>query len=134
MVGKIMNPKQKQSAVDPGYTNLASYAWYADNSGSTTHPVGQKFPNSWGLYDMHGNVFEWCQDWAGAYPGGIALDPQGPATGPNGVTRGGCWGSSFPPKPPGSFCRSAFRLNISEPDTNRGNWWGFRVVLTANGP
>src|SRR5262249_52024748 len=73
----------------PGYTNLASYAWYGANSGSTTHPVGQKLPNTWGLYDMHGNVGEWSQDWAGLYPGGIALDPQGPADASTGITRGG---------------------------------------------
>jgi len=45
---------------DPSYTNLTNYAWYYDNFGGTTHPVGQKLPNPWGLYDVHGNVFEWC--------------------------------------------------------------------------
>ena len=77
---------------DPGYTNLTNYAWYNDNSGGTTHPVGQKLPNPWGLYDMHGNVWEWCQDWWWFnLSGGIALDPQGPATGSDRVFRGGYW-------------------------------------------
>ena len=69
---------------DPDYTNLPDYTWYGVDDGSgTTDPVGQKLPNPWGLYDMHGNVSEWCQDWSRLYPGGIALDPQGPATGLN---------------------------------------------------
>ena len=68
---------------DPGYTNLTAYAWYEGNSGGTTHPVGQKVPNPWGLYDMHGNVLEWCQDWWGDnYAGGTAIDPRGPSDGP----------------------------------------------------
>jgi formylglycine-generating enzyme required for sulfatase activity len=74
---------------DPNLTNLTNYAWCYDNSGTTTHPVGQKPPNPWGLYDMYGNVEEWCQDWYGAYRGGISLDPQGPVTGPGRVFRGG---------------------------------------------
>ena len=61
-----------------GYTNLTDYAWYGDNSAGQTHTVGQKVPNPWGLYDMHGNVWEWCQDPYGIYPGGTVLDPQGP--------------------------------------------------------
>jgi formylglycine-generating enzyme required for sulfatase activity len=77
---------------DPGYTNLTNYAWYGDNSEGQTHPVGQKLPNPWGLHDMHGNVFELCQDWFGDYAGGIVVNPQGPAEGSNRVIRGGDWG------------------------------------------
>ncbi|MGD0090301.1 MAG: formylglycine-generating enzyme family protein [Planctomycetota bacterium] len=61
--------------------DLDGVAWYASNSGHTTHPVGEKEPNTWGLYDMHGNVCEWCADRHGKYGGTTAIDPQGPATG-----------------------------------------------------
>jgi formylglycine-generating enzyme required for sulfatase activity len=111
---------------DPGYTNLAEYAWYRDNSGSTTHPVGQKLPNPWGLYDMHGNVYEWCQDWFGGPAGGTAIDPQGPFDGEARVIRGGSWlGDS-------RWSRSGFPWR-SDPDD--GNYSvGFRVVLAPGQP
>ncbi|HIG31358.1 MAG TPA: formylglycine-generating enzyme family protein, partial [Verrucomicrobiales bacterium] len=76
---------------DPGYNEVGKYAWYSSNSGSTTHPVGEKLENPWGLHDMHGNVWEWCLDWKGDYPGGNQIDPVGSTTGTDRVFRGGSW-------------------------------------------
>ncbi|MFH1421813.1 MAG: formylglycine-generating enzyme family protein [Planctomycetota bacterium] len=76
-------------------SKLRDYAWYQDNSDSKTHPVGTKLPNAWGLYDMHGNVLEWCNDSydAGYYTSSPANDPQGPTSGEGRVLRGGSWNS-----------------------------------------
>lgn len=73
------------------YGEVGSVAWYDQNSGSKTHPAGQKQANAWGLYDMLGNVWEWVWDWYGAYPSGDATDPVGPTSGSYRVVRGGSW-------------------------------------------
>ncbi len=102
--------------------NLATYAWYDKNAGNQTHPVGQKMPNAWGLYDMHGNVWEMCQDWKKDYPPGSVMDPTGPKLGGFRVDRGGSWGNGA------SFCRSAYR-GVSNPDL-RNYRLGFRLAKT----
>jgi formylglycine-generating enzyme required for sulfatase activity len=111
---------------DPGETDQTFHAWYSQNSNGTTHPVGLKLPNPWGLCDIHGNVWEWCQDWwSDRLPGGIALDPQGPSSGPKRVIRGGSWSLGHGGQ------RSAFRLSYE------GNWdgvVGFRTVLAPVQP
>ena len=75
----------------PRYGKLDEVAWYQGNSSGTTHPVGQKTPNPWGLYDTLGNVWEWCQDWHGPYSKTPVVNPLGPEEGVSRVLRGGCW-------------------------------------------
>jgi len=107
---------------DPGYNALGLYAWYFANSDYITHPVGLKRPNPLGLYDMSGNVWEWCWDWyEDRYPGGILYDRNVDTPGSGRVIRGGSW------SPDGGLCRSAYR-NSYLPG-NRGSNVGFRVVL-----
>jgi formylglycine-generating enzyme required for sulfatase activity len=112
---------------DPDYADLANYAWYQDNSDGQTQPVGQKLPNPWGLYDVYGNVWEWCQDWyVDSYPGGTLIDPQGPAAGDYRVLRGGSWSTYM------TLCRSATRL--ADVPTDAFSNYGFRIVLVPGQP
>jgi formylglycine-generating enzyme required for sulfatase activity len=101
---------------------LGEYGWYVKNSGGQTHPVGQLMPNAWGLYDMHGNVYEWCQDWLGDYPAGPVTDPQGPRFGEDRVLRGGSWANDA------TELRSANRYQSKPGD--RSDTFGFRVART----
>jgi formylglycine-generating enzyme required for sulfatase activity len=119
---------------DPGYVNLGDYAWYYHNSDGQTHPVGQKLPNAWGLYDMHGNVLEYCQDVLGAYPGGIALDPQahGSETAWMRVFRGGDFSYAWVVDFSAGYCRSAYRGSDYMNDCGDAN--GFRAVLAPGQP
>src|SRR5438128_1842698 len=103
---------------------LDAMAWVDENSQQMSHPVGTKQANAWGLYDMHGNVFEWCQDYydAGYYAQSPNLDPQGPEAGSFRVKRGGAWMFSA------TFARSAARDLFAS--SYRFNYVGFRLVRT----
>ncbi|MCH2118999.1 MAG: SUMF1/EgtB/PvdO family nonheme iron enzyme, partial [Pirellulales bacterium] len=102
---------------------LGDYAWYDEISGKRTHPVCQKGANLWGLYDMHGNVWEWCQDWFSDYRSGAVTNPTGAVAGSNRVYRGGCWYINR------DDCRSAHR-NSNLPSTRLTNV-GFRVLRSS---
>ncbi|MDR1242046.1 MAG: formylglycine-generating enzyme family protein [Deltaproteobacteria bacterium] len=101
---------------------LGQYAWYNENSGTMTHPVGQKQPNAWGLYDILGNVQEWVQDYYGVIPATSVIDPHGPAPGPHRVVRGGNFGTVA------RSCLVTSRSYLSPDD--RYNSKGFRLVLS----
>jgi formylglycine-generating enzyme required for sulfatase activity len=106
-------------------SELGDYAWFSGNGGNTIQPVGSKLPNAWGLYGMHGNVWEWCQDVHWYYPSGSVTDPSGAASGSHRVHRGGSWRCSA------EYCRSARRSRYRPSDRN--NYGGFRVSLSPSG-
>ncbi len=112
--------------------SLAQSAWYKSNANQSTHPVGQKLPNAWGLYDMHGNVWEWCNDFydENYYSTSPGVDPRGPEKGETCVLRGGGWNSSE------EYCRASARLGEAPglADVCFGyDAYGFRCVRNAGG-
>jgi formylglycine-generating enzyme required for sulfatase activity len=96
------------------------YVWWCGNSGSTSHPVGTKQANPYGLFDMHGNLWEWCEDWYGTYPSSAQVNPTGPTTGSSRVFRGGYWSDYL------QSTRSAYRFIYGGPDF-RSLVLGFRL-------
>jgi formylglycine-generating enzyme required for sulfatase activity len=106
-------------------SKLGEYGWFDGNSGGQTQRVGQKKANAWGLFDMHGNVWELCSDWYGDYPKGAVTDPQGPSRASVRVSRGGSWYD------PAKYSRSAYRCG--DGPSRRYYFLGFRIAMGPSG-
>lgn len=107
---------------------LEEYGWYKQNAAGQRRPVGRLKPNTWGLYDMHGNVWEWVQDWQRGgfvtpFPAGVDIDPQGPATGLNRLVKGGAWNAYA------EHCKLAYSSFVRPHEYGPG--LGFRLLRTA---